>query len=348
LIDPYGGERDLKARVLRHVSPAFEEDPVRILRLARFAARFTQFTVAPETMTLMRRMVDSGEVDALVPERSWQELSRGLMQAQPSRMFEVLRDCGALARILPELDRLWGVPQPPQHHPEIDTGVHVMMVVDHCARLEHHLSVRFAALTHDLGKGTTPASVLPRHIGHEQRSVQLVREVCARLRIPNDLRDLALLVAAEHGLVHRIEQAHAPAIVRLLERCDAFRRPVRFEELLLACEADARGRAGLQDRDYPQAERLRTALKVALAVDAGAIAAAVQSARNAPVPPQPPELPMEAAQHPPAGRSAPAEAEPGPVQACAPRTADAIRLRIHEARAAAVQAALFAGAATTA
>ena len=275
LHDPYGGRNDLRDRVLRHVSDAFAEDPVRILRIARFAARFPGFVVAPETMALMRTMVAAGEVDALVPERTWQELARGLMTGRPSRMFEVLRDCGALARLLPELDRLWGVPQRAEYHPEIDTGVHVMMVLDHCAATGQPLPVRFAALMHDLGKGTTPADVLPRHAGHEQRSVELLLAVCARLKLPNDVRDLARLVAAEHGLVHRIEEAGAAAVVRLLERCDAFRKPARFELMLAACEADARGRLGFEARPYPQAGRLRHALAAAAAVDAGAVAAAV-------------------------------------------------------------------------
>ena len=275
LHDPYGGQSDLRERVLRHVSDAFAEDPVRILRIARFAARFPGFVVAPETMALMRSMVAAGEVDALVAERTWRELARGLMTDKPSRMFEVLRDCGALARLLPELDRLWGVPQRAEYHPEIDTGVHVMMVLDHCAATGQPLAVRFAALMHDLGKGTTPADLLPRHAGHEQRSVRLLLAVCARLKVPNDVRDLARLVAAEHGLVHRIEEAGAAAVVRLLERCDALRRPARFELVLAACEADARGRLGFEARPYPQADRLRRALAAATAVDAGAVAAAL-------------------------------------------------------------------------
>ena len=275
LHDPYGGQSDLRERVLRHVSDAFAEDPVRILRIARFAARFPGFVVAPETMALMRTMVAAGEVDALVAERTWRELARGLMTDKPSRMFEVLRDCGALARLLPELDRLWGVPQRAEYHPEIDTGVHVMMVLDHCAATGQPLAVRFAALMHDLGKGTTPADLLPRHAGHEQRSVRLLLAVCARLKVPNDVRDLARLVAAEHGLVHRIEEAGAAAVVRLLERCDALRRPARFELVLAACEADARGRLGFEARPYPQADRLRRALAAATAVDAGAVAAAL-------------------------------------------------------------------------
>jgi len=277
LIDPHGGQRDLAAKVLRHVSPAFAEDPVRILRLARFAARFDGFTVAPETLALMRSMVDAGEVDALVPERVWQELARGLMEARPSRMFEVLRACGALARLLPEVDRLWGVPQPEAHHPEIDTGVHLMMVLDMAARLATSLAVRFACLCHDLGKGTTPADALPRHLGHEGRSVTLLREVCTRLRVPVDCRELAEIVAREHGNVHRSGELNAAALMRLLERCDALRRPDRFRDALLACECDARGRLGMSESPYPQRTRLSQALTLALGIDAAAVVAAAQA-----------------------------------------------------------------------
>ncbi|WP_454734625.1 multifunctional CCA addition/repair protein [Cupriavidus necator] len=274
VIDPHGGQRDLQARMFRHVSDAFAEDPVRILRLARFAARFHDFTVAAETMRLMREMVTAGEVDALVRERVWQELARGLMEAHPSRMFEVLRECGALARVLPELDRLWGVPQRADYHPEIDTGVHVMMVIDCAAAMGAPLTVRFAALVHDLGKGTTPEDVLPRHIGHELRSVKLLEDVCARLRVPNECRDLALVVAREHGNIHRSLEIGAAAVMRLLERCDALRKPARFAEALQACEADLRGRKGFEASAYPQAARLLAALEAAAAVDAGAIARA--------------------------------------------------------------------------
>ncbi|SCB36020.1 multifunctional CCA addition/repair protein [Cupriavidus alkaliphilus] len=274
VIDPHGGQRDLAARLFRHVSDAFAEDPVRILRLARFAARFHDFNVAAETMRLMREMVAAGEVDALVPERVWQELARGLMEARPSRMFEVLRECGALARLLPELERLWGVPQRADFHPEVDTGVHVMMVIDCAAALDAPLPVRFAALVHDLGKGTTPADVLPRHIGHELRSVRLLEEVCARLRVPNECRDLAVVVAREHGNIHRSLEFSAAAVVRLLERCDALRKPARFAQALQACEADKRGRKGLEHNAYPQAARLLAAREAAASVDAGAIARA--------------------------------------------------------------------------
>jgi tRNA nucleotidyltransferase (CCA-adding enzyme) len=278
LVDPYGGRQDIADKVLRHVTPAFREDPVRILRLARFAARFTDFRVAPETMELMRDMVAAGDVDHLVAERVWQEISRGLMEAQPSRMFAVLRDCGALAHLLPELDRLWGVPQSAEHHPEVDTGVHVMLVLDLAARLKTRLEVRFACLVHDLGKGTTPADVLPRHIGHEQRSVALLRALSERLRVPTDCRELAEVVAREHGNIHRSADLNAAAIVRLLERCDAIRKPARFEDVLLACECDARGRLGLQDTAYPQGPRLAQALQQALSVATDVIAAQAQAA----------------------------------------------------------------------
>ena len=273
LIDPHGGQRDIAGKVLRHVSAAFVEDPVRILRLARFAARLDGFTVADETMALMRRMVESREVDALVSERVWQELARGLMSATPSRMFAVLRECGALERLLPEVDRLWGVPQRADYHPEVDTGVHLMMVLDMAARLNASLAVRFACLGHDLGKGTTPADVLPRHIGHEQRSVALVRDVCERLRVPLACSELAEVVAREHGNVHRSGEFGAAAVLRLIERCDAIRRPERFNEMLLACECDARGRLGLEASAYPQRERLGRALDLARSIDSAAVAA---------------------------------------------------------------------------
>jgi tRNA nucleotidyltransferase (CCA-adding enzyme) len=272
LIDPHGGQRDLDAKVLRHVSSAFAEDPVRILRLARFAARFADFSVAPETMALMRQMVASGEVDALVPERVWQEIAKGLMEQQPSRMFNVLRDCGALARLLPELDKLWGVPQRAEYHPEIDTGVHVMMVLDMSARLNGSLPVRFACLCHDLGKGSTPADMLPRHIGHEDRSAALLQKVSARLRVPTECRQLADVVAREHGNIHRSMDFSAAAVVRLLQRCDAFRKPQRFDEVLLACECDARGRLGFAEVAYPQRTRLQNALQAAQTVSIQSIA----------------------------------------------------------------------------
>jgi tRNA nucleotidyltransferase (CCA-adding enzyme) len=278
IVDPYGGQADLKNKVLRHVTEAFAEDPVRILRLARFAARFADFSVADETLALMRQMVQDGEVDHLVPERVWQEVARGLMTDQPSRMFEVLRECGALKVLLPELDRLWGVPQRAEHHPEIDTGVHAMMVLDQCARLQAPLAVRWAALMHDLGKGTTPADVLPHHIGHEGRSAKLAHKVAERLRVPSDCKELADVVAREHGNIHRSGELNAAALMRLLTRCDAIRQPERFALVLQACEADARGRLGLEDRDYPQAQRLTLALQAALSVLTADIAA--QAARD--------------------------------------------------------------------
>ena len=274
LIDPYHGQRDIDDKVLRHVSLAFAEDPVRILRLARFAARFAGFSVATETMALMRRMVAAGEVNALVAERVWQELAKGLTEAKPSRMFQVLRQCGALAVLLPEVDRLWGVPQPEVHHPEIDTGVHLMMVLDMAAQLGAPLAVRWACLMHDLGKGTTPAEVLPRHIDHESRSVKLLLPVCERLRVPTDCKELAVVVAKEHGNIHRSAELNAAAVMRLLERCDAIRKPERFAQVLLACECDARGRLGLQDAPYPQRVRLALALQAALDVATEPIAAA--------------------------------------------------------------------------
>ena len=242
-------------------------------RLARFAARWPRFTVADETLALCRAMVQAGEVDALVPERVWQELSRGLMEAEPSRMFSVLRDCGALARLLPEVNRLWGVPQPAAHHPEIDTGVHLMMVLDMSATLGAPLPVRYAALVHDLGKGATPQDEWPRHIAHEKRSAELADALAERLRVPADCRELGEIVAREHGNIHRCESLDAATTMRLLERCDALRRPERFEQALLACECDARGRAGREDQPYPQRARLSAALRAVLAVDATAAAA---------------------------------------------------------------------------
>ena len=281
LIDPYGGQRDLAARVFRHVSEAFAEDPVRILRVARFAARYTDFSVATETNALMRKMVDCGEVDALVPERVWQEVARGLMDAQPSRMFHVLRECGALARLFPEIDRLFGVPQPQQHHPEVDTGVHVMRVVDWAAQHGFSLAVRFAALTHDLGKGVTPPEHWPKHHGHEAKGVELVRALCGRLRVPAECRDLAVTVAREHGLAHRALELRPGTIVELLERVDAFRRPARFEAFLQACESDFRGRPGYWDRSYPAPGYLRHALRAAQSIDAAEIALGAASGRVA-------------------------------------------------------------------
>jgi tRNA nucleotidyltransferase (CCA-adding enzyme) len=286
VIDPFDGQRDLAERLFRHVSQAFVEDPVRILRVARFAARFPEFRVADETNALMRRMVEEGEVDALVPERVWQEIARGLMEQRPSRMLEVLRDCGALARVLPELDALWGVPQPPLHHPEVDTGVHMLLVIDYAAQRGFELPVRFAALMHDLGKGVTPSEGWPSHHGHEGMGTKLVTDVCSRLRVPNDCRDLALMTAREHGNVHRALELKPSTIVKLCERCDAFRKPERFEQMLLASECDYRGRGDahheMRTRPYPQATRLLAALEAARAVNAGEIAAALEDKSKIP------------------------------------------------------------------
>jgi tRNA nucleotidyltransferase (CCA-adding enzyme) len=270
LVDPYGGEADLRARVLRHVSAAFVEDPVRLLRVARFAARWPDFGIASETMALMRRMVAEGEVDHLVPERVWQELARGLMEDHPARLLEVLRDTGALARLLPEIDRLWGVPQRAEHHPEVDTGTHLMLVLQVAARLGAPLPVRWACLCHDLGKGSTPAGQWPRHHGHEGRSARLAQVLGERLRVPVDCRELADVVAREHGNVHRSGTLSTAAVLRLLERCDALRRPQRFEALLLACECDMRGRTGFEHREYPPRPRLWAALQAVLAADTAA------------------------------------------------------------------------------
>jgi tRNA nucleotidyltransferase (CCA-adding enzyme) len=266
LVDPYHGQRDLADKVLRHVTDAFREDPVRILRVARFSARFTDFSVAPSTLQLMRDMVQHGEVDHLVPERVWQELARGLMEEKPSRMFEVLRSCGALVRLLPEVDALWGVPQRSDYHPEVDTGAHLMLVLDMSAQLLAPLAARLACLTHDLGKATTPLDILPRHIGHEQRSAQLLRALCERLRVPVECRELAGVVAREHSNIHRSTELNAAAVMRLLERCDAVRQPGRFAQALLTCECDARGRLGMQDEPYPQRARLQSCLDAALSV----------------------------------------------------------------------------------
>jgi tRNA nucleotidyltransferase (CCA-adding enzyme) len=278
LIDPFGGRRDLEARVLRHVSPAFAEDPVRILRVARFAARFANlgFRVAPDTLTLMAEMVEAGEVDALVAERVWQELAKALVEDRPSVFFEVLRGCGALQRLLPEVNRLWGVPQPAKWHPEIDTGVHAMLVLDMAARLSPAPEVRFAALCHDLGKGTTPPAIWPSHRGHEERSVELLEAICDRFRVPNRFRELARITARYHGLVHKLDELRSTTVLDLLEGADAFRRPERFLQMLTACEADYRGRTGYAERDYPQGEALRRLHAAASQVDAAAIARDVQ------------------------------------------------------------------------
>ncbi|KPK49612.1 MAG: 2', 3'-cyclic nucleotide 2'-phosphodiesterase [Thiotrichales bacterium SG8_50] len=274
LIDPYHGREDLAQRVLRHVSTAFMEDPVRILRVARFAARLAAFNfqVAEDTLQLMRDMIANGEVDALVPERVWQETVRALSEATPTRFFEVLRDCGALARLFPELDRLYGVPQPEEHHPEIDTGVHTMLVLQQAARLSNEPKVRFAALVHDLGKGITPESEWPKHKGHEEGGVPLVEALCQRLRVPNDYRDLAILVTRYHLHYHRAAEMTDEEFLDTLMGLDAFRRPQRFEEFLLACEADSRGRPGYEDQEFDQPTIFHRAYAAAAAIDAGALA----------------------------------------------------------------------------
>jgi len=270
IIDPYGGRDDLKNLVLRHVSDAFREDPVRILRVARFAARFSAlgFRVADETLEIMREMVSAGEADALIPERAWRETESALGEVRPEVFFEILREVGALAVVYPELDALFGVPQPPRWHPEIDTGVHVLMTLRQAAELTTSTEVRFAVLVHDLGKGTTPKEILPKHTGHEVRSVNLIVGLCERLSVPNRYRELAIPVARYHGLCHRATELRPRTILRILEAVDSFRRPERFAGFLAACEADARGRKGLEDRPYPQAILLRAALDAAREVTA--------------------------------------------------------------------------------
>ncbi len=275
-IDPFHGLKDLNNKVLRHVTLAFREDPVRILRVARFAARFADFQIAPQTMQLMQDMVQAGEVEHLVPERVWQELAKGLMTAKPSRMFEVLKECGALKVLLPEVNRLWGVPQRAEYHPEIDTGVHLMMVLDMSAQLQASLPVRVACLMHDLGKGTTPKEEWPRHIAHEQRSAKLLQQVCERLRIPVECKELSDVVAREHGNIHRSQDLNPAALLRLLERCDAIRKPERMPDILLACECDARGRKGFENEAYGPSTRLQEVLKAALSVVTAGIAEQAQ------------------------------------------------------------------------
>lgn len=272
IIDPYNGLADIQSKILRHVSDAFVEDPVRILRTARFAARYPDFTVASETNQLMQQMVVAGEVDALVAERVWQELAKGLMEQKPSRMFDVLRACGALQKILPELDKLWGVPQSPQHHPEIDTGVHVMLVIDYAAKQNFSLPVRFSALMHDLGKGTTSVDVLPRHVGHEARSVSLLKDITKRLRVPNECKELAQIVAKFHGKLHQIQQMRPGTLLEFLIELDAIRQPARFKDFLKACEADSRGRTGLENCAIPETDLMLKVLLAASSVDAGAVA----------------------------------------------------------------------------
>lgn len=273
VIDPFNGLKDLHDKMLRHVSPAFCEDPVRILRVARFAARYAHldFRVADETMQLMKQMVATGEVDALVPERVWQEMEKALSERSPERFIEVLRDCGALERILPELDRLFGVPQPEQHHPEIDSGIHTLLVLQQACKLSENTEVRFAALMHDLGKGTTPRSEWPHHIEHEARGADIVLDVCKRLRVPNTYRDLAERTARFHLHYVRALELKPATVVKTLEQLDAFRKPLRFEKFLLACEADARGRPGYENRPFPQGDFFREAFDAAQDVDIKAL-----------------------------------------------------------------------------
>jgi tRNA nucleotidyltransferase (CCA-adding enzyme) len=268
VVDPHGGRADLEARKLRHVSEAFSEDPVRILRVARFLARYEPlgFTIAPETLARMRAMVAAGEADALVPERIWQETDKALAEPAPAAWLRALRECGALGRVFPELDALYGVPQPEQWHPEIDTGLHMELVLQAAAALTPEPRIRFAALMHDLGKGRTPRSRWPKHVGHEEMGARLVEALADRLRVPTDYRDLAVLAARWHGLAHRAEDLRPRTVLALLESCDAFRRPERFRELLLACEADYRGRGGYRDRPYPQSALLRAAQEKAMAI----------------------------------------------------------------------------------
>ena len=287
VIDPYHGVADLQLKVFRHVSPAFAEDPVRILRIARFAARFPDFRVAPETLNLMRQMVNDGEVDALVAERVWQELAKGLMETHPSRMLQVLRDCGALKRLLPEIDALYGIPQRADYHPEIDTGIHVEMVIDASAKLGFTLPVRFAALTHDLGKAKTPQDLLPAHHGHEHRGLAPLKAICERFRVPIECAELARLTTEFHGLIHsagshREQQLRPETVLGLLEKTDAFRRPERFERLLEACECDAKGRLGREDYQSDANARLRSALNAANQINAGEIASACNDKTSIP------------------------------------------------------------------
>jgi len=268
IVDPYGGRRDLEARLLRHVSESFIEDPVRILRVARFAARYAGlgFRVAEETVALMRRMTDSGELEALVPERVWQETERALGEARPDVFFETLRECGALSVIFPELAALYGVPQPPRWHPEVDTGVHVMLALRYAAATGASATIRFAVVMHDLGKALTAPERWPSHRGHEEAGVPVIEGLCARLKVPNGFRDLAVLTARHHAVVHRAAELRPATVLKLLEATDAFRRPERFEEMLAACEADARGRTGLEAQPYPQRDYLRRARAAAAAV----------------------------------------------------------------------------------
>jgi len=267
--DPYNGITDIKNKILRHVSDAFKEDPVRILRIARFMARYAHlgFSVADDTLELMKAMVTAGEVDALVPERVWQEMQKALSEKTPMAFITTLRDCGALERIIPELDCLWGVPQPEQHHPEIDTGIHTMLVLQQACKLSSNPQVRFAALMHDLGKGTTPEEEWPRHIAHEARGADIVKQVCQRLRIPNEYCDLAERTARFHLHYHRALELKPATVVKTLEQLDAYRKPGRFEDFLLASEADARGRPGYENKDFSQGGFFRQALAATKDID---------------------------------------------------------------------------------
>ncbi|MDD1611680.1 MAG: multifunctional CCA addition/repair protein [Methylococcaceae bacterium] len=270
LVDPYGGHADLEMRILRHVSPAFAEDPVRILRIARFAARYQTlgFTIAPETMALMQQMVAAGEVDYLVPERVWAELVKALKEPCPAAFFQTLRDCNALRAVFPEIDRLFGVPQPEKHHPEIDTGVHTLLCLEQAARLSDNPIVRFAALTHDLGKGVTPKENWPHHYDHEVKGLGVLETMCARLRVPNAFKALALQVARYHTHCHRVFELRPGTLTDTLAALGAFKpRHSLLEDFLLACEADARGRTGFEDRPYPQANFIRSAAKAGITVD---------------------------------------------------------------------------------
>ncbi|NVZ72271.1 multifunctional CCA addition/repair protein [Pseudomonas costantinii] len=265
LTDPYHGQSDLEARILRHVSPAFAEDPLRVLRVARFAARYAHlgFTVAPETLELMRQLSESGELEALTPERSWKEISRALMEDQPQVFIQVLRDCDALKTLMPEVNALFGVPQPEAHHPEIDTGIHTLSVLEQAALYAQPLTVRWACLLHDLGKGLTPVDKLPQHIAHEHTGLKLIKAVNERFKVPRDCQELALLVGQYHTHGHRALELKASTLLELLQSFDVYRRPQRFEEFVVACEMDARGRKGFEQRSYPQADYLRGAAQVA-------------------------------------------------------------------------------------
>ncbi|MGI1680162.1 MAG: multifunctional CCA addition/repair protein [Cellvibrionaceae bacterium] len=273
IIDPYHGQADIKSRTLRHVSNSFCEDPVRILRTARFAARYHHlgFSIADETLTLMKTMVANGEVDFLVAERVWKEMSRALAEKNPDVFIEVLRECGALARLMPEINNLFGVPQRPEYHPEIDCGIHSLMVLQQSVLLSEKSEVRFASLIHDLGKATTPADVLPQHIGHELRSIDLVKQLCERLAIPNEFRDLGLMAAQYHTHCHRAKELTPKKILETLNALDAFRRPDRFADFLLCCEADAKGRTGFENREYPQSDYFQKALDICQTITAAQV-----------------------------------------------------------------------------